>query len=1284
MLFARGLSIGPWRLVERLGSGGMGEVWRADGPSGDAAALKILRPAVGPLAAQADENNRRFEREATVALALRHPNVVRALDFGQHAGTTWLAMELLEGESLHQRLVRLTSLDPIEAMRIGLQAARGLGAAHAAGILHRDVKPANIFLCRDGVVKMLDFGLALPLGLGGDARITEMGIVLGTPSYMAPEQATGERTEDVRTDVWALGAVLHHALSGRPPFWAGGQSMGELVRIVGDPPDPLPSTVPARVAVAVLRALEKEPAARFANMVEMSRALDECSGEAAPSPTSRKPPRLREEVRLVTALLAEGVRSLPGLLETIRRHGGTATPLLGGRAVGLFGGAQWTGDEPERAVRAALEARDAALHLGVGTGKAVVEEGGAGALAGAALAAAAEALHAASVPSADRGDTAGVVGACAETRRRVGAAFDTDGARVIGRAAARAAPGGLDARPALAPLVGRDRELRELREAVERTAAESHARTLLLVGPPGIGKSRLRQELWRWLAAERPDWPRLVGRGEAARAATSYATIQEVLRLAAGLPEGTPLDEALERIEILVASARLSGARARGTADFLGELLGAPFPENAHLRTARADRQIMADRIRLAVGDLFDGWTADGPVVVGIEDLQWVDDASLALLELLAARLADRPLVLVATSRPELLRQRPDRPAGARTIELSELAAGDAAAIVEGILGRPEPAVVERAAGNPYFAEELALWVRDRAGAEGLPLTIEAAVQSRLDQLPAPEKSLLKRVAILGRRFWTEAAEALGEREAPALLHALRRRDLVLPQAQPRLHGCREWFFRHAVVQEVCLGMLTAEQRSALHARAARWLAERADAPPEDVAEHHERAGESALARPFWRRAAVRADERGDSEKVLAFSARVLARHPGIAPLPPADEHALRLRRLEALSWLARTAGEADELRAIEDCERAAVPPIDAATRAETRRRKSTHLGRIGERAAATESAREAVALAVTAGDPVMLVRTRTALAHSLVSAGDTAAAMALAEETAVQAEATRDVAARAMAITALSAVMAARGDHLGSLRHLEAARALRRELGDVRATTAVQVTIAGYMQALGDLERARRLLEEALAASRALGQRRNEGWVLHNLGLTLARLGDPAAGLAAEDAAIALAQEQQTPVLAAVSHTYRGLIALESGDAAQALQDAERSMTEAVRVSATPPLFFARTVRALALVALGRAEEALVECERVRAMRDAAGGMEELEVDLLLAHHDALVALGRAAEAAAPLDEATRVLEQKLARIDDPELRRCLAENIPAHKRLRSLARPGVSTDGS
>jgi serine/threonine-protein kinase len=253
-------TLGPYRVEARLGAGAMGVVYRAvDTRLQRPVALKIL----GRAAAADGELRIRLLREARAASALDHPNIAVVFDVGEEAGHHYLAMALYSGETLQARLAR-GPLPVDEALRIARALLDGLAAAHAAGIVHRDVKPANVMLTSDGGLRLLDFGLAkLAPGTPFDETATREGAVLGTPAYMAPEQLRGEAV-DARADLWAVGVVLYEMLTGDKPWRA--PSFAALVgKVLVEPPAraPLVARAPRWVAALVEELLAKEPAARL-------------------------------------------------------------------------------------------------------------------------------------------------------------------------------------------------------------------------------------------------------------------------------------------------------------------------------------------------------------------------------------------------------------------------------------------------------------------------------------------------------------------------------------------------------------------------------------------------------------------------------------------------------------------------------------------------------------------------------------------------------------------------------------------------------------------------------------------------------------------------------------------------------------------------------------------------------------------------------------------------------------------------------------------------------------
>jgi eukaryotic-like serine/threonine-protein kinase len=296
---ARGSRLGPYEVLSTLGSGGMAEVYRArDTRLGRDIALKVVNEAL----AGDPELVRRFEQEARLAGSLNHPNLVALYDFGIHEGAPYFITELLKGESLRQRLSR--GRIPLDtALEWGSQLAQGLAAAHAEGIVHRDVKPENVFVTSDGHVKLLDFGIAKlaeasraegPHGLLDETVTpasdeTRTGAIIGTPAYMSPEQVRGEKV-DARTDIFSLGAVLHEMLSGHRLF-PGGSLLETGHAILHDEPAHL-EDVPPAVDRLIRRCLAKDPAARLQSARDLAFALEMLRGEEIPRGSPVKGSRL--------------------------------------------------------------------------------------------------------------------------------------------------------------------------------------------------------------------------------------------------------------------------------------------------------------------------------------------------------------------------------------------------------------------------------------------------------------------------------------------------------------------------------------------------------------------------------------------------------------------------------------------------------------------------------------------------------------------------------------------------------------------------------------------------------------------------------------------------------------------------------------------------------------------------------------------------------------------------------------------------------------------------------
>jgi len=284
---------GRYEIKRELGAGGMATVFLAhDIRHGRDVAIKVLHPDLG-----AALGSERFLAEIRTTAQLQHPHILPLLDSGEADGLLYYVMPYVTGESLRDRLEREEQLPIGAAVSIASEIADALSAAHEMGIVHRDIKPENILL-RGNHALVADFGIALAVQQAGGARMTQTGLSLGTPQYMSPEQAMGERTIGPRSDIYSLGAVTYEMLGGEPPF-TGHSVQAIVAKVMTERPVPLSTirnTVPPNVENAVMTALAKIPADRFATAAEFAAALTNGSGS---QPIASLPARKRARDPLV-------------------------------------------------------------------------------------------------------------------------------------------------------------------------------------------------------------------------------------------------------------------------------------------------------------------------------------------------------------------------------------------------------------------------------------------------------------------------------------------------------------------------------------------------------------------------------------------------------------------------------------------------------------------------------------------------------------------------------------------------------------------------------------------------------------------------------------------------------------------------------------------------------------------------------------------------------------------------------------------------------------------------
>jgi serine/threonine protein kinase len=975
-----------FEVVELAGSGGMGTVHRArDLETGESVALKMLR-------AGREEHDERFLREATVLSDLRHVGIVRYVAHGvTDEGQPYLAMEWVDGETLADRLARQgLSLD--ESLALGLRVADALSVLHQRGIVHRDLKPSNLMLDGSSIerVKILDFGIAWLAGREG--ILTRTGAMVGTPGFMAPEQARGEGQLDARVDIFALGCVLYRCLTGRAAF-AGKDPLAILLKVMLEEA-PRPSKwneeVPPALDDLVARMLAKTPADRPRDAAAVAahiRSLPASRSERIPSvlPPAALTTIERRVICLVLARLMEPVG--PPVPPGAQGTGGKTPPASKGSPASSASRAApaspratpapksapadalpttqqgppprrkehapAAAKQPEtptmpaifgsrlRTLRQAAERFQAKLDvLADGSVAVVLSE------AGAATDLAARGARCALAMSAGLGATTvvamgqGVVHASApvgevidravrmlgaDAERQTGSRpggvggseppkgtarrlphpvllddvtaglldeqfdvrGDARGLYLLGERATTASARTLLGKPT--PCVGRERELTALAGIFDECTSEPVARAVLVTAPAGVGKSRLRYELVQRIQGRGDRVSIWTGRGDPMGAGSPLGMLAAALRRAIGLLEGEPLIARQKKLAARVGRHFAPPERARVT-EFLGELVGVPFPEDSsvQLKAARQDALLMGDQMRSAFEDFVAAECAAQPVWLILEDLHWGDVPTVRFVDAALRRLRDQPFLVVAFGRPEVHTLFPKlwEERGLLEVRLLELTRKASEKLVRQVLGdsveqKTVELIVERAAGNAFYLEELI-----RAVAEGrgrtLPDTVLAMVQARLEGLEPAARRALRAASIFGDLFWADGVlqllgGAASRFELADQLATLADQEVITARTSTKFPAEKEYSFRHALVREVAYSMLTDEDRALGHRLAGAWLERVGETDPLVLAEHFERGGEPERAVVFFRRAAEHALEGSDLDDTIARAERGIA-----------------------------------------------------------------------------------------------------------------------------------------------------------------------------------------------------------------------------------------------------------------------------------------------------------------------------------------------------------------------------------------------------------------------
>jgi len=1278
---------GRFEILREAGSGGMAVVYEAvDRTTGERVALKVL----------ADRAHAaRFTREAHVLAELEHDAIVRYVAHGVDGERAFLAMEWLDGEDLGARLAR-GPLAIEETLALAARVAEGVAFAHARGVVHRDLKPTNVFVAGGRVdrAKLLDFGLARdPTGRN---PLTMAGAVMGSIGYLSPEQARGTTDVDARSDVFSLGCIVFECLTGKAAF-SGEHAVAVVAKLlIEDAPRVRAHRpeVPRALDELVAQMLERNPERRPRDARAVCDALAAIvPGGSSPSLlplSSMRPSALGREEQRVMAVILVGERPVEdtrdassassAALTTISLRGDDARAAIDATAkpfgagvdaagtgtviVTLRGGAS-VSDQALRAAQCALALRaacpGAAIALAVGRG---VADGSSA--SGAVIERAAALLERAVAASADAVHVEASVVPLLEPRF----VLTDDAGGPLLRAERSALESSRVVRGRPTPFVGRSRELAAIENAFTTAMLEREASAVVVVGPAGSGKSRLREEVVRAVQRREASAQVWIAQGDPLRAKSPLAPLAHLLR---GLAGADDAQDAVARERLVARLDDVPESAREHALVFLAEMIGAPLDAaaSAQLRAARDTSRLMQDQITRAWTTFVAAEVARAPIVLVLEDVHWFDAASLALVDATLAAARDAPVLVLALGRPdgqvalsELWTQH-----GAQLVNLAPLAPKAAEKLAREVLAGLDvdeasvARLLARAAGSPFVIEELArAWARD--GGDAVPDGVLALVQARLEMLDPALRRAMRAASIFGRVAREDGvARLLGDDDAIEAVRAAIRSLVAREVLETSTHDPRIVRFRHDLVRDAAYAMLTDADRAVGHALAGAWLESQGEIDAAVLARHFDLGGERERAAAWHVRAAEQALEGSDDDVVAAHVGRALE-------LGAAGE--LRGRALHARALAKRWRGDPSGFEDARD----ALATLTAGSALWFASMFQAMC--IGEASGRRDEVAGLVALAL-ATEPLdarakaLRVRALGEGATARYHAGDHAGGARLAERVEQEAAAMLDDPAVALTVRHLRGMSAAyRSDYAEELATWLAMGELYEAMGDHRGATAALSNVGYAWMMLGAWDRAEDALRRAIATAAALRLRRAEAAARHNLGMVLAYRGEHAAGEREELAALQVLASGSDDRLAGASRVYLAMILEMAGD----FERAEAIARDAVATLGALPPLRSRALAVLARVVLRRGRA--VEAERIsdEAMRVLeVAGVEGGARYVHLVRIEALLAVGRRDEADALLRAAKRGIDEAAARIADPELR-ALFLSSPDNARIVDLSR--------
>lgn len=1272
-----------------VGAGGMGDVFRAyDRLTDQDVALKVLQRA-GSVSLS------KISHEAQALAMLRAPGVVRYIGHGlTPGGAPYLAMQWLEGETLEERLTR-GPLSMLDAQALLRRVGEVLSAVHAMGLVHRDLKPANIVLIHGRVEEatLIDFGIALD---AGPARLEKprAGAIAGTPGYMAPEQVQGFSDMDARADVFALGCILYECLAGQPAFSAG-DLWSLLARVVLEEPPCLAELrpdVPAWLEALCARMLAKrredrprdggevlvllgcEPGNEHRNTPPDGRTLDALSAGERPRLSlilvqERAP--TEDETWQMTLGEAENQALVEALSRGLEPLGARLALVQAQWMLIVLSEADGPGDLAVRALRSALLVREklARAAIIVVTGRAEV----AGRLPVGELIERVVGYSSQKIGGYPRGIrvdevTAGLCGGRFVVER--------EGERWWLKGEARAWYG--EKAPLLLgreiPCVGREREIAILAgELLRCLRREQRAGGAIVSGAMGLGKSRLMHETIRAAGSEIEGAELWMARGDPMGAGSAFGLASQALRRVIGLREGEPREDQIRKLEERVnVHPELASKRV---AMFLGEILGIPYLDegDVQLGAARRNAVLMGDRIREAWEEFLYAECMRHPVLLVLEDVHWGDVPTLNLVAAGWRHAKELPFFVLALGRPEMHALFPGlwEEHGPYRLELEPLDREAGEALVREALGeRVDSArtalMLERAEGNAFFLEEQIRAVEAGKG-DRLPETVISAVQGRLEAFSGEMRRVLRAASVFGETCWRGGVERLlgGEGVSDAM-NWLVEKEVVVRQGAGRIQGEEEYRFRHSLLREAAYGLLTERDKRVGHGVAGQWLEEVGEIDAQVLAEHFALGGMPAKAYAMWLRAAWEALRGND------LRAAVERGEWGVQCGPDREILGL-LRRVqaEAHMWLGEYA--LAEERGLEAMERlgagsegwfeAAIQVMFALERRGAVERLEV-LVRCVLDTPASPTACEQKRMALADGTTTLLMNGRPVLGGVIL------AHLPSSVERAV-----RRSEAEARYFQAKSAWLGFGGHKLEALRNAELCVAAFERAGDQRNASAARMGAASLQVDTGRYEEAIENLRITQCTAQRLSLDEIYASCTINLGLALACVGHAEEGVRLEEEAIHTFRRMRSPRLELGASVYLGRIMLLLQNKPEAAESRLRSAVELSRdIGSLYP--YALALHAAALLALGRATEALSEAREAFVALETQGGVEEGEFLIRLTYAETLIANHEPEPASRILSGARADLLARAQSIQTPKHRDQYLNAVPEHARILELAR--------